>query len=145
MITIGVYDKHPVLRQALVALVGSANEDFRAVSLDHEPALAIGSIKTEGVNIVLTNLYHSDNTTLELIKQLTQRFERLRAIAILTEPDSRAFTLAIKNGTKGILSPGANLQELIQAILTVRNGFEYFSPQVTDLLVNQYVDGVVVD
>ncbi len=143
MITIGVYDSHPLLRQALVRLLDTADEDFKTLELDTDTGFATGTIKTEGVNIVLTILHKGDNTSLDFIHYVTQRFERLRCIAMLMEADPRTVTLAIKKGAKGIIAPNAQLNELRQAILTVRGGYEYFSKSVTDLLVDKYVDGVV--
>lgn len=143
MIKIGVYDSHPILREALTQYVGGVYEDFESEEINIDVAIAAGTIKTDGVNVVLVCVHPGEVEPLEFVKQLTQRFERLRCIVILMEPAAAAVTLAIKNGAKGILAPGATKQDLVQAILTVRNGFEYFSKQVTDVLVNKYVDGVV--
>lgn len=143
MIKIGVYDSHPMLREALTGYVGAAYEEFEAEAVDIDLAIAAGSIKRDGVNVVLVCAHHGEDSPLEFVKQLTQRFERLRCIIMLMEPTAQAVTLAIKNGAKGILAPQADRQELVQAILTVRNGFEYFSKAVTDVLVDKYVDGVV--
>ena len=143
MIKIGVYDSHPILREALTQYVGGVYEDFESEEINIDVAIAAGTIKTDGVNVVLVCVHPGEVEPLEFVKQLTQRFERLRCIVILMEPAAAAVTLAIQNGAKGILAPGATKQDLVQAILTVRNGFEYFSKQVTDVLVNKYVDGVV--
>ena len=143
MIKIGVYDSHPILREALTQYVGGVYEDFESEEINIDVAIAAGTIKTDGVNVVLVCVHPGEVEPLEFVKQLTQRFERLRCIVMLMEPAAAAVTLAIKNGAKGILAPGATKQDLVQAILTVRNGFEYFSKQVTDVLVNKYVDGVV--
>ncbi len=143
MIKIGVYDSHPLLRTGLTRLVGEAYEEFESEEVNIDVAVAVGNIKTDGVNIVLVCSHHGEEAPIEFVKQLTQRFERLRCIVMLMDPTAQSVTQAIKNGAKGVLAPGADKQELIQAILTVRNGFEYFSKQITDVLVDKYVDGVV--
>ncbi len=143
MIKIGVYDSHPILCGALTQFVGGAYDEFEAEEVNADVAIAAGTIKTDGVNVVLACVHHGEDGVLDFVKQLTQRFERLRCIVMLMEPTASIVTLAIKNGAKGILSPAATKQEMVQAVLTVRNGFEYFSKQVTDVLVNKYVDGVV--
>ncbi len=61
------------------------------------------------------------------------------------QADASTVTQAIRNGAKGVVAPDAVLSDMRQAILTVRGGFEYFSKSITDMLVNKYVDGVVVD
>ncbi len=143
MIKIGVYDSHPLLRESLTRYICEAYEDFETEEVNIDVAIAAGTIKTDGVNVVLVCAHHGEDAPLDFVKQVTQRFERLRCIVLLMEPTAQAVTQAIKNGAKGILAPSAGKQELVQAILTVRNGFEYFSKQVTDVLVDKYVDGVV--
>lgn len=143
MIKIGVYDSHPLLRDALTSFVGEAYEEFESEAVGIDPTAATSSIKADGINVVLACMHHGEDEPLELVKQLTQTFERLRCIVMLMEPTAQAVTQAIKNGAKGILAPTADKQELVQAILTVRNGFEYFSKAITDVLVDKYVDGVV--
>ncbi|MCI5981822.1 MAG: response regulator transcription factor [Bacteroidales bacterium] len=143
MVKIGVYDSHPLLRSALTKLVDEANEDFEAEEVDIDVSLAVGSIKRDGINIVLVTLHHGEEAPLEFVSELTKRFERVRCIVMLMEADPKAVTHAIRVGTKGIVAPQTEIGELVQAILTVRNGFEFFSKSVTDMLVNKYVDGVV--
>lgn len=143
MIKIGVYDSHPLLCEALTNFVAGAYEEFVSQQVNIDLAIAAGTIKSDGINVLLVCAHHGETEPLDFIKQLTQRFERLRCIILLMEPTAQAVTQSIKNGAKGILAPMADKQELVQAILTVRNGFEYFSKAVTDVLVDKYVDGVV--
>lgn len=143
MIKVGVYDSHPLLMAALTKLIDTADEDFVAEEVNIDVAIAVGNIKTDGVNVVVVCVHRDETEPLEFVKQLTQRFERLRCIAILMEPSAQIVTQAIKDGAKGVLAPNVETQELRQAIMTVRNGFEYFSRSITDVLVDKYVDGVV--
>lgn len=143
MIKIGVYDSHPLLSQALARLVSEADDEFDTDVVSIDVAVAVGSIKSDGVNIVLVCVHHGEDAPLDFIKLLTQRFERLRCVAVLMEPTAHIVTQAIKNGAKGVLAPNIDVNELRLAIRTVRGGFEYFSKSITDVLVVKYVDGVV--
>lgn len=142
MIRIGVYDTHPLLCHALAQAIAAASDEFEAQTVDTDAPRAMAQVKADGVNIVLVTMHHGQDGPLEFIHQLSQRFERVRCILMLMEPDPKAVTQAIRLGAKGIIGPQAEMPELVQAILTVRNGFEFFSKVVTDMLVNKYVDGV---
>lgn len=143
MIRVGVYDTHPLFREALTKLVGDADEEFEAEEVSLDVAVAVGSIKTDEVNIVVVCVHHGEEAPLEFVKLLSQRFERLRCIVVLMEPSAHIVTQAIKYGAKGVLAPNVDTKELRLAIRTVRGGFEYFSKSITDVLVVKYVDGVV--
>ena len=143
MIKIGVYDSHALIGQALVKLVGEADEEFEAVAVSMDVSVAVGSIKSDGVNVVIVCVHHGEEAPLDFIKLLTQRFERLRCVAVLMDLTAHVVTCAIKNGAKGVVSPDVDMNELRLAIKTVRGGFEYFSKSITDVLVVKYVDGVV--
>lgn len=143
MINIGVYDSHPLLSQALTSLIGNAADDFQAQPISLDTPVAVASIKSDGINIVLACVHHAEDAPLDFVKLLTQRFERLRCIVVLMEPSAHIVTRAIKCGAKGVLAPNVDVKELRLAIMTVRGGFEYFSKAITDVLVVKYVDGVV--
>ncbi len=145
MIKIAVYDPHPLLRQALAKLINDADEDFVAIDIPTETILAVGIVKTESVNIIVTCMHSDDQQALPFVNHMSQQFERVRCIVLPMQADASTVTQAIRNGAKGVVAPDAVLSDMRQAILTVRGGFEYFSKSITDMLVNKYVDGVVVD
>jgi two-component system response regulator NreC len=76
----------------------------------------------------------------ELIKQVRMQFSRMRIIAIAPKILKEVVFQTIKNGANGFLSSDATVQELTEAIYTIRGGYEYFSSSITSLLVNNYVE-----
>ena len=129
------------------SFVGLANEDFSGVALDAslDRNVVLNLIKSEGVNIILAPLRDTEESesVLDFVRAVGERFDRVRCIVMLQNPDAKVVTHAIRSGAKGILAPRCEVSELVQAVLTVRGGFEFFSRDVTDMLVNKYVDGAV--
>lgn len=143
MIKIGVYDSHPLLCSALTRLIATSDDEFEAQEVGRGQVMDLGTVKTDGINIVVVCVHHGEEAPLEYVRSLTRSYERARSIVMMTEPTTNAVTVAIRNGAKGIMATDADPQELRQGIMTVRGGFEYFSKSITDLLVGKYVDGVI--
>lgn len=143
MIKIGVYDSHPLLCSALTRLIATSDEEFEAQEVGRGEVMDLGTVKTDGINIVVVCVYRGEDAPLEYVRSLARSYERARSIVMMTEPTPNAVTMAIRNGAKGIMATDADPQELRQGIMTVRGGFEYFSKTITDMLVGKYVDGVM--
>lgn len=144
MITIGVVDKHVVVRDAIVALL-EQNSEFNPIALDVDPVVVVDKIKQEGINIVLINIHDLDNVSFSLIKHITQRYERVRVL-VFSHSDSEAIIVkSIKSGAKGFLAGDAGRNELFEAIYTLRNGFDFYSKSIAHLLLGKYINGMLME
>lgn len=135
---VGVIDSHKVVAQSL-ALSISTLDSIDAVVVERDPLMLIEAIRTQGINVLLLNIHSADSQDLDLAKAALDRFERLRAVVISNHVSQRAVVRAIKCGVKGFLSADADFQELQRALLTVRGGYEYWSPDVANMLIAGYV------
>lgn len=144
MITIGIYDKHVVLRHAMQALL-SETEDFNPIVLECDPLQITDRIKTDGINVLLCNVHELDNITFSLIKQVSQRFERVRVLVMSHSDSEQLIMKCIKAGAKGFLACDAGRQELTEAIFTLRNGFDFYSKSIAHLLLGKYINGMMAD
>ncbi len=144
MITIGIYDKHTIMRRSLSALL-SRVDDFNVCPLECDPVQVAEHIKTDGINILICTIHDADNIAFGLIKQITQRFERVRALVISPSDNESLIVRAIKSGAKGFIAGDADEQELYEAIYTMRNGFDFYSKSIAHLLVGKYINGMMTE
>lgn len=135
---VGVIDSHKVVAQSL-ALSISTLDSIDAVVVERDPVMLIEAIRAQGINVLLLNIHSADSQDIDLAKAALDRFERLRAVVISNHVSQRAVVRAIKCGVKGFLSADADFQELQRALLTVRGGYEYWSPDVANMLIAGYV------
>lgn len=144
MITVGVLDKHVVMREALVALLEQKDE-IQAMPLEMEPVVVVDRIKQEGINVVLFNIHDLDNMSFTLIKQITQRFERVRVLVVSHSDSETIIVKSIKAGAKGFLAGDAQKNELFEAVYTLRNGFDFYSKSIAHLLLGKYINGMLTE
>ncbi|NLE02327.1 MAG: response regulator transcription factor [Fibrobacter sp.] len=98
--------------------------------------------KQFSVLIITLNNSHNGESHYQFIKNLKMQFNRIRIVAIAPRISKEVVFQTIKNGANGILSADATVQELIEAVYTIRSGHEYFSSSITSLLVNNYVEAM---
>lgn len=144
MITIGIYDKHSIMRTALAALLAQ-NVDYSVIELNQDAMTIIDKIKIDGINIVLFDIQEYDNDAFTLIKQITQRFERVRVLVMSHSDNETIVVKSIKAGAKGFIAGDAGKNEFFEAIYTLRNGYDFFSKSIAHLLLGKYINGVLSD
>jgi two-component system response regulator NreC len=64
-------------------------------------------------------------------------------ILIVSVIDSEEIVLkTIKAGAKGFLGKDSDRNSLLEAIYTLRNGYDYYSKSITHLLLNRYISSL---
>ncbi|MBR6249655.1 MAG: response regulator transcription factor [Bacteroidales bacterium] len=144
MIKIGIYDRHQLTREAFAALIAD-HEDFDVMTLGTDAMEIVSQVKTLGINIIVFNLHTVDTEVFALIKTLSQRYERLRLLVTSAADADQIVINSIKAGARGFLDVDATRQDLIEAILTLRGGYDFYSKSISHLLVGRYISDVTAD
>jgi two-component system response regulator NreC len=97
------------------------------------------TLKSQPVNILIVNIHNLDTTILNLIAQISLTISKTRILVISAANSDEMVLKTIKAGAKGYLAKEADRNELIEAIYTIRNGFDYYSKSITHLLINKYI------
>ena len=143
-ITIGIFDEHVIMQEALCALL-SSNEDFKPliVPFKLEKNFLLEQIKTQEINILVINL-HSLSTTavFNLITQITMSYPKVRILVLSCDNNEEIVLKTIKAGAKGLLDRRSGRNELVEAIYSLRSGHDYYSKSIGNLLLNNYLGKV---
>jgi DNA-binding NarL/FixJ family response regulator len=138
MIDIAIFDEHNLALQGLSNMLSGVS-DFRVVFTSNNRAVLCEKLKLNRVNILILNIHDISVRNLNLIVQLKITNPNLK-ILILSVIDGEEIILkTIKAGAKGFLGKDSTLNELLEAIYTLRNGHDYFSKSITHLLLNRYI------
>jgi len=138
MINVSIIDEHPVFCDALKALISNV-DDIDIVSCNQSAdELLIGSQKTKA-NVALFVVHKERLSVIEDIKDISIRHPKLK-ILVLSLKGSESFILKlIKVGAKGYLGSDANRSEILEAIYTLRNGYEFYAKTITNILLNSFL------
>ena len=133
-IRIGIVDDHALVREGL-RLILEAQPDLEVVGEASDPATAITMAALCEPHILLVDLTLDGSDGLALVRDLTERYPRIRLIAVTMHHDGETVRQAFLAGVAGYVVKGAASAELIEALRAVANNQHYVHPVVASVVV----------
>lgn len=129
-------DDHKMIRDALDSYL-SEDERFEVVNQANHGAEALQRIKENPeFDILLTDIVMPQMDGIELVKKLKQESYDFKIIALTMLSETQHIKKMLNMGVNGYVLKTANQSEIIQAILDVQEGKNYYSPQVTSTIMD---------
>jgi|WetSurMetagenome_2_1015567.scaffolds.fasta_scaffold34215_2 DNA-binding NarL/FixJ family response regulator len=143
-IRLGIYDELQITQEGICALIDSMEDMVIGLKISHHEGL-MDLLKANSIHILII-VVHSFNTQFtNLLVQITTGFPRIRILVLSVSNDEEAVLRTIKAGAKGFLAKDTSRSELIEAIYSLRNGYDFFSNSITVLLLNKYIKKLKTD
>jgi len=137
-ILIGIYDEHQLVMDSLELMLDS-NDSFEVAFTCGDKTRLLETLRAKPANILVINIHAFDTTMLNLVATLNINYSKTRVLVISANASDEMILKTIKAGAKGFLAREAGRKELVEAVLTLRNGFDYYSSSITHLLINKYI------
>jgi two-component system response regulator NreC len=138
MILVAIHDEHPVVCDALSTLLHSA-DDIEVKGCTNTFDELLHTLANETIHVVLMVLYQPSENDIEQVKMLNHRFPKARVLVLSMFKNEQFILKMIKAGAKGHLSSDTNRSEILEAIYTLRNGYEFYAKTITNILLNNYL------
>lgn len=133
-----IADDHPLIRSGLRNLleregefqvVGEAANGYEAIELATalKPEIAMLDVSMPRLNGI------------DAAQHISERMPRTRILLVSMHSDEAYILRALKSGARGYLLKASPEPDVLRAIRAVAAGNAYFSPEVTKLLVEDYV------
>ena len=131
-------DDHRMVREGIhklveqcrdVEVVGEAEDGFAAVRLAEELS----------PDVVVMDLSMPNQNGLDAARHILEKQPQVRIIVLSMHADRRFVLEALKAGAQGYLVKANAFEELLKAIATVSAGRTYLSPEISDVVVKEYV------
>lgn len=133
-----IADDHPLIRSGLRALlarepafdvVGEAADGYQALELVEQlaPDVAMLDVSMPRLNGI------------DVARQISGKWPSTRIIIVSIHSDEGYVLRALKAGAKGYLLKASPEDEILNAVRAVAAGQAYFSPEISRLLVEEYV------
>jgi two-component system response regulator NreC len=91
------------------------------------------------IHVVLLNTYEPGDHDIDMIRIIQREHPQIK-ILILAMTVQESFILrTLKAGAKGFLSKDADRNEMIEAIMTVRSGYDYYSKSISNIILKRYL------
>jgi DNA-binding NarL/FixJ family response regulator len=141
MILVGIFDEHKLIPEGIAALLAET-ENIKVVMLCNDKTELIDTLKSKEINILIINIHILNVSILNLITQLSIHNPKVKILIMSVNNSEEMILKTIKAGAKGFLAKESGRNDLIEAIYTLRNGFDYYSSSITHLLINKYISRI---
>ena len=131
-------DDHPVVRKGIRGwLAGVENLDVVDEAVDGQEALV--KVKELSPDIVLMDVDMPKLSGLEATKVIRKDFPNTRVIILSMHTNKSVVLQIIQSGAQGYVLKDAPPADLLRAIESVDNGEPFFSPDINQIVLNQYL------
>ena len=133
-------DDHPVVRRGIsaclnqfehLAIVGEAADGIEAVT----------KAKALLPDIVLLDIDMPNMSGLIATEVLRKELEQVKVLILSMHQSSDYMLRTLQSGARGYVLKDASTEELVKAIESVDAGGTFFSPEITRLALNHFVQG----
>lgn len=144
MIKVSIVDEHPIVCDAVKALLHDA-DDIEINRCSSSISDLMVSLPNTLTHVVMVVFYAPALKDVEDIKMLAQRFPKLKVLILSMYRDESFILKLIKAGAKGHLSRDTDRSEILEAIYTLRNGYEFYAKTITNILLSSYLSDKDID
>lgn len=137
MINVGIFDEHRIGLEGTEKLLTNVS-DITVLFACHDKNILLDKLKVMQVHILLITMHEISVKNLNRIVQLTISFPKLRILIISMINNEEIILKTLKAGAKGFLGRESDRNDLIEAIYTLRNGYDYFGKSLTNLVLSRY-------
>jgi two-component system, NarL family, response regulator NreC len=135
-----IAEDHTILRQGLQALLSSSQE-FEVVGEVEDGREAVRSVERLMPDLVLMDLSMPRMNGTEALGEIKKRYPEVKVL-VLTVHKSEEYILAtLQAGADGYVLKDVTHMELIIAIKSVLAGKAYLSPEVSEKVIEGYLEG----
>jgi len=143
-IVLGLFDEHKLTQEGISSLLRGFEEVEIAVMANTKSQL-LESLKLTPPHLLIINLHEPSAPVLNLITQITLQHPKIKILIVSVLTSEEVILKTIKAGAKGFLSRDTDKNELIEAIYTLRSGYDYYSKSITHILLNKYIHKLQTD
>ncbi len=134
-----IADDHAIIRDGLTALL-KAQQGMQVLGTASDGRTAVELTREMAPDVVIMDIAMPDLNGMEATRQIREASPPTRVIALSMHSDRRFVQGMLKSGADGYLLKDSAFEELVQAVRAVTAGQRYLSTQITDVVLDQYMD-----
>ena len=131
-------DDHAIVRHGLSKLL-QQEEDMEVIAQAEDGHSTVELTKELSPDMVIMDIGMPDLNGIEATRQIIRDFPQVKVIGLSMHSGQKFVSEMLKAGASGYLLKDCALEELTTAIKTVAAGKIYLSPDITDIVVENFV------
>jgi DNA-binding NarL/FixJ family response regulator len=134
-----VADDHQILRQGLVALLGS-QPDMTVVGQASDGREAVSLARDRSPDVVVMDVAMPNLNGIDATRQVLASVPSAKVIVLSAHGHQRMIAESLRAGASGYVPKDSAMEELVEAIRTVMAGERYLGPKVASVLATEYLE-----
>ena len=132
-----VADDHRIVRDGLRSLIENEDDlEFTGTAENGRKTLQMArKLKPD---VIIMDIAMPDLNGIDATSQITSEFPEVKVIALSMHSEKQLIDRMLRAGASGYLLKESAFEELIKAIRIVCSGRKYLSPEVTDIVLQDY-------
>ena len=130
-------DDHRLVRRGFRLLLEQQGQ-FEVVGEAAESKTALALIREGKPDLVIMDIHLPGMTGIEIYRQALVDFPALKIVVLSADADTDLINEALRAGVSGYLLKESAPEELLRAIQAVLDGKLYFSPEVANIVLQDY-------
>jgi two-component system nitrate/nitrite response regulator NarL len=131
-------DDHPVVRKGIRSWL-SGVEYLEVIDEAVNGLEAVAKVKELSPDVVLMDVDMPKLNGLEATKQIRKEFPHTRVLILSMHTNKSVVLQIIQSGAQGYVLKDAPPADVLRAIESVDNGEPFFSPDINQIVLNQYL------
>lgn len=133
-------DDHELVRDGIKSLLENEAE-FKVVAEASDGTEALKLIGLDQPDLLIVDIRMPLMNGIEVVKNLTKNFPKVKKL-VLSMHDSEEYVVeSIESGADGYLLKGSSKAEFIKALHTIAGGGKYFSGDISEIIIDNFVKG----
>lgn len=133
-----IAEDHTILRAGLKALLES-NSNFEIVGEANNGRDAIRRVAELRPDLIIMDLSMPGLSGIDAVKDIRDRYPEVKALVLTVHSEEEYVLSSLEAGANGYVLKDATQTELIAAAERVLNGKTYLSPEITEKVVDSYL------
>jgi DNA-binding NarL/FixJ family response regulator len=140
-IKIILVDDHRIVRDGIKALLSNEDNIVIIDEADDSDQL-LAKLKHKKPDIIIMDISMPKLSGIELLKIVNEDYPNIKVLILSMYTNEEFVFSAIKSGAKGYLPKNTSRKTLIEAIIKINNNEEYFSDEISNIILKSYVKNV---
>jgi len=133
-------DDHAIVRHGLNRSF-QQEEDCEIIAQAEDGRTSVELARELSPDVVVMDIGMPDLNGIEATRQITRESTQVKVIALSMHSGRKYVTEMFKAGASGYLLKNCDFEELVDAVRIVVGGKTYISPSISDVVVQNYLNG----
>ncbi|HEX7411175.1 MAG TPA: response regulator transcription factor [Bacteroidales bacterium] len=131
-------DDHQIVRDGIKAMLSDV-PGIQIIAQAGSGKELFDLLRTNNADVIILDIELPDMSGIDICRQIVAVYPEIRILILSMYTGEEFIFKAISEGAKGYLPKNTNREELVEAIRTVAENREYFSPVISEIMLKSYI------